>query len=74
MNIKNIIVITTLAILSTGCFEEEAEIEVVNPQSLEECIPINNANKRDKCKMEVSVYLSKKSAVLKKKTLGSPDF
>ena len=74
MNIKNIIVITSRAILSTGCFEDEAEIEVINPQSMEECIPINNANKRDQCKMQVSVYLSKKSAEKRKKTLGSPDF
>lgn len=63
-----------MAILNTGCFEEEAEIEVVDPKSMEDCIPINNADKRDQCKMQVSIYLDKKAAELRKKALGSPDF
>ncbi len=71
MNKKNIVVITALAILSTGCFEEE-DVEVINPQSMEECIPINNANKRDQCKMQVTTFLKKKGIELRKKTTGSP--
>lgn len=74
MNIKNIILITSLAILNTACFDKETEVEVINPQSMADCIPINNADKRDQCKMQVSVYLDKKAAELRKKTLGSPEF
>ena len=70
MNIKNIIVITGLVILATGCFEDD--VEVINPQSMEECIPINNANKRDQCKMQVTAFLKNKGIELRKKTTGSP--
>lgn len=70
MNIKNIIVITGLAILTAGCFEDD-DVEVINPQSMKECIPIKNMNKRDQCKMQVTEYLSKKGMDLKKRSLGS---
>lgn len=72
MNIKKIIVITGIALITTGCFEED--VEVVNPQSMEDCIPINNSNKRDQCKMKVTALLNKKGAEARKKSLGSPDF
>jgi PBP1b-binding outer membrane lipoprotein LpoB len=74
MNIKKIIVITGLALITTGCFEEEDVVEVNNPQSMEDCIPINNPNKRDQCKMKVTALLNKKGAAARKKSLGSPDF
>lgn len=67
MNIKNIIVISTLAILSSSCSKEETEIEVVNPQSLEDCMPIKNSNKFEKCKLEAGIFRRKQS-------LGSPYF
>ena len=72
MNIKKIIVISGIALITTGCFEED--VEVVNPQTMEDCIPINNANKRDQCKMKVTALLNKKGAEARKKSLGSPDF
>jgi len=73
MNIKKIIVISGLALMTAGCFEEE-DVEVINPQSMEDCIPINNSTKRDQCKMKVTVLLNKKGAEARKKSLGSPDF
>jgi len=50
-----------------GCNAEEV---VVNPQLIEDCIPIDNLNKREQCLLK----LKAKGLELRKKSLGSPEF
>lgn len=57
-----------LLFLLTGCDAEEEE--VIDPQTFDDCKPINDLNKREQCLLK----LKAKGLELRKESLGSSKF
>lgn len=62
---KNILFIPLMAIALSGCFDKESG-KPVDPETMADCIAIENPNDRDICEMK----LNEKSKEKRKESLG----